>query len=63
VTDSKQKRERDARHYSEICRHCGYLRINVRHNVDPADQTEGPDYYAAMRYQLHEFVPSGRFEP
>lgn len=38
------------------CRVCGYKRINVRHNVTPESQIEGPDYYADMLHELHEFV-------
>lgn len=46
----------------EKCRRCGYLRVNVVHEQDPEHAPEGPDYYAAIREQMHEFVPSGEFD-
>jgi len=47
----------------EKCRVCGYLPQNVRHELDPDNAPEGKAYYDAMRDELHEFVPSGVFEP
>lgn len=51
-----ERQRYDAEAY-ERCGRCPYLRINVRHNVDPADQLEGPDYYADIT-DLHVFEPA-----
>jgi hypothetical protein len=48
------------REWERKCACCGYARINVRHNVTPESQIEGPGYYAGMT-DLHEFVPSAEF--
>ena len=42
---------------SERCSRCGYARVNVVHEQDPATAPEGLDYYAAMAAEMHEFVP------
>ena len=47
----------------EKCRRCGLLRINVAHESDPATAPEGMAYFEALGDALHEFVPSGEFEP
>jgi hypothetical protein len=49
---ARMQRDREA---NLVCSVCGYANINVRHNVDPADQIEGPEYYADMT-DLHEFA-------
>ena len=58
----RQKRNRAARAewlrvLEEPCARCGYARINVRHETDPATSPEGPAYYADMLDELHEFEP------
>lgn len=59
-----ERRERGRRWTSdrERCRVCGRLRINVVHEPDPDNAPEGKAYYAAIRGQLHAFVPGGGTE-
>lgn len=65
MSETRQQREVRIRRWSssrEKCRQCGFLRINVRHEPDPENAPEGPDYYTAMGDVLHEFVPSGEYD-
>jgi len=51
---NKMARQTWQREAARRCSVCGYANINVRHNIKPEDQLEGPAYYADMT-DLHEF--------
>ena len=55
-------RRQEAHGYNyEQCGRCGLARINVRHETDPANAPEGPDYYRGMRFC--DFLPTGHLVP
>jgi len=62
--EARQRRERNTqrrleadRYNFEKCGRCGLARINVRHETDPANAPEGPDYYRDMEFC--DFLPTG----
>lgn len=59
---AKWKSRRDSAYSREKCSVCGYLSVNVRHEGDPENAPEGPDYYRENVPNRHPFVPSGKFE-
>ena len=53
------KRAAWTRWVSARCRKCGYVRVNVIHELDPATAPEGPEYFADFLDQLHPFQGKG----